>query len=325
MGIHQEQLTRDEICLATMEAYYNAVYFQQLTKLLESQVKTSQDALTLAKKQEELGQKGYTDVIEMEAELADRNYQLINAQNLYADALLTLKDLMFWPIDNKLAIDVSMADDDAAISLSSENETASIVEYAINNLPSVAIAKGKMENALLDLKTAKWNFTPNLSLSAGWSTSYYTYPGMDGYVPTPFKTQFKNNGGEYIQLSLSFPIFDRLSTFSNLRRKRNESQRATLQFEQKVRDVEAEVIRAVQDRDGASAAFFQADRRAVLQEEAYNLNLKKLEQGLISTIDFQKASDNWLDAKTARLDALLKFYIKRSVVKYYNGISYINQ
>ena len=325
MGIHQEQLTRDEICLATMEAYYNAVYFQQLTKLLESQVKTSQDALTLAKKQEELGQKGYTDVIEMEAELADRNYQLINAQNLYADALLTLKDLMFWPIDKKLAIDVSMADDDAAISLSSENETATIVEYAINNLPSVAIAKGKMENALLDLKTAKWNFTPNLSLSAGWSTSYYTYPGMEGYVPTPFKTQFKNNGGEYIQLSLSFPIFDRLSTFSNLRRKRNESQRATLQFEQKVRDVEAEVIRAVQDRDGASAAFHQADRRAVLQEEAYNLNLKKLEQGLISTIDFQKASDNWLDAKTARLDALLKFYIKRSVVKYYNGISYINQ
>lgn len=325
MGIHQEQLTRDEICLATMEAYYNAVYFQQLTKLLESQVKTSQDALTLAKKQEELGQKGYTDVIEMEAELADRNYQLINAQNLYADALLTLKDLIFWPIDKKLAIDVSMDDDEAAISLSSENETASIVEYAINNLPSVAIAKGKMENALLDLKTAKWNFTPNLSLSAGWSTSYYTYPGMDGYVPTPFKTQFKNNGGEYIQLSLSFPIFDRLSTFSNLRKKRNESQRATLQFEQKVRDVEAEVIRAVQDRDGASAAFFQADRRAVLQEEAYNLNLKKLEQGLISTIDFQKASDNWLDAKTARLDALLKFYIKRSVVKYYNGISYINQ
>lgn len=325
MGIHQEHLTRDEICLATMEAYYNAVYFQQLTKLLESQVKTSQDALTLAKKQEELGQKGYTDVIEMEAELADRNYQLINAQNLYADALLTLKDLMFWPMEKELSIDTSMADDEVTISLTIDNETEKIIEYAVNNLPSVAIAKGKMENALLDLKTAKWNFTPNLSLSAGWSTSYYTYPGMEGYVPTPFKTQFKNNGGEYIQLSLSFPIYDRLSTFSNLRRKRNESQRATLQFEQKVRDVEAEVIRAVQDRDGASAAFFQADRRAVLQEEAYNLNLKKLEQGLISTIDFQKASDNWLNAKTARLDALLKFYIKRSVVKYYNGISYINQ
>ena len=76
MGIGQEELTRDEICLATMEAFYNVVYFQQLSGILESQVRTAQDALTLAKKQEELGQIRYTDVIEMEAELADRRAAL---------------------------------------------------------------------------------------------------------------------------------------------------------------------------------------------------------------------------------------------------------
>ena len=325
MGIGQEELTRDEICLATMEAYYNVVYFEQLAQILESQVQTALDALNLAKKQEELGQKGYTDVIEMEAELADREYQLINARNQHADALLTLKDLMFWPMYEELHIDTSMADAEVIVTLTPEDETENIIDYAVHNLPSIAIAKGRMDNAMLELKTAKWKFTPSLSLNAGWSTSYYTYPGMEGYVATPFHTQFKNNGGEYIQLSLSFPIFDRLSTFSNLRRKRNESKRATVQYEQKVREVEAEVIRAVQDRDGASAAFHQADRRAALQEEAYHLNLRKLEQGLISTIDFQKASDNWLNAKTSRLDALLKFYIKRSVVNYYNGINYLQQ
>jgi outer membrane protein TolC len=206
-----------------------------------------------------------------------------------------------------------------------EDETENIINYAVHNLPSISIAKGRMDNAKLELKSAKWRFIPSLSLSAGWSTSYYTYPGMEGYVATPFRTQFRNNGGEYIQLSLSFPIFGRLSTYSNIRKKRNESKRATVEYEQKVREVEAEVIRAVQDRDGASAAFYQADKRAALQEEAYHLNVKKLEQGLISVIDFQKASDNWLRAKTSRLDALLKFYIKRSVVNYYNGISYINQ
>ena len=325
MGIDQEELTRDEICLATMEAYYNVVYFKQLAQILSSQVQTAQDALTLAKKQEELGQKGYTDVIEMEAELADREYQLINARNQHADALLTLKDLIFWPMDEQLLIDTSMADAEVIPFLAPEDETKKIIDYAVHNLPSIAIAKGRMDNAMLELKTARWRFTPSLSLNAGWSTSYYTYPGMKGYVATPFHTQFRNNGGEYIQLSLTFPIFDRLSTFSNLRRKRNESKRAIVQYKQKVREVEAEVIRAVQDRDRASAAFHQADRRAALQEEAYYLNIRKLEQGLISTIDFQKASDNWLNAKTSRLDALLKFYIKRSIVNYYNGISYMNQ
>ena len=134
-----------------------------------------------------------------------------------------------------------------------------------------------------------------------------------------------DNGGEYIQLSLNFPIFSRLSTFSNLRRKKNAYARAALQYEQKVREVEAEITRAVQDRDGASAAYLQAEKRAKVQEEAYRLNLRRLDQGLISALDFQKASDNWLNAKTGQTDALLKFYIKRSVVDYYNGIDYLEQ
>ena len=325
MGIDQERLTEDQICLATMEAYCNALYYGQLAEILQGQVETSEATLALAKKQEELGQKGYTDVIEMEAELADRQYQLISAKNMYADAMLTLKDIMFWPMDQELLIDDSIAESEVIATLFPTDEKEQIIEYAVNNLPSVSIAKATMENALVDLKTAKWAFSPSLSLYAGWSTSYYTYPGMQGYVPTPFHTQFKNNGGEYIQLSLSIPIFDRLSTFSKLNRKKNAYSRASIQYEQKVREVEAEVTRAIQDRDGASAAYIQADRRAELQEEAYHLNLKRFEQGLISTIDFQKASDNWLNAKTTRLDALLKFYIKRCVVDYYNGVSYLEQ
>ena len=325
MGIDQERLTEDQICLATMEAYCNALYYGQLAEILQGQVVTSESTLILAKKQEELGQKGYTDVIEMEAELADRQYQLISAKNMYADAMLTLKDIMFWPMDQELLIDDSIAESEVIATLFPTDEKEQIIEYAVNNLPSVSIAKATMENAFVDLKTAKWAFSPSLSLYAGWSTSYYTYPGMQGYVPTPFHTQFKNNGGEYIQLSLSIPIFDRLSTFSKLNRKKNAYSRASIQYEQKVREVEAEVTRAIQDRDGASAAYIQADRRAELQEEAYHLNLKRFEQGLISTIDFQKASDNWLNAKTTRLDALLKFYIKRCVVDYYNGVSYLEQ
>lgn len=325
MGIDQERLTEDQICLATMEAYCNALYYGQLAEILQGQVATSESTLILAKKQEELGQKGYTDVIEMEAELADRQYQLISAKNMYADAMLTLKDIMFWPMDQELLVDDSIAESEVIATLFPTDEKEQIIEYAVNNLPSVSIAKATMENALVDLKTAKWAFSPSLSLYAGWSTSYYTYPGMQGYVPTPFHTQFKNNGGEYIQLSLSIPIFDRLSTFSKLNRKKNAYSRASIQYEQKVREVEAEVTRAIQDRDGASAAYIQADRRAELQEDAYHLNLKRFEQGLISTIDFQKASDNWLNAKTTRLDALLKFYIKRCVVDYYNGVSYLEQ
>ena len=325
MGRDQEALIKDEVCLATMEAYYNVVYFGQLAELLENQVKTAKNSLKLAQKQEELGQKSYADVVEMQAELYDREYKLVMAGNQYEDALLKLKDLMFWPLDEELIIDASMVIPENVRTLIAEEETEELVDYAIHSLPSIAIAKGMMENAKIDYNTAKWRFSPRLSLQGGWATSYYTYPRQKDYIPLPFETQFRNNANQYVQLSLTFPIFNRLSTFSNIRKKKNAYDRATVQYEQKLRDVEAEVKRAVQDRDGTYAAYEQADCMSRAQEEAYRLNVRKFEQGLISTIDFQKASDNWLNAKTSRLYALLKFYIKKSVVDYYGGIGYLEQ
>lgn len=324
MGTDRQRLQQDELCLATMQAYYNVVYYKELTALLESQVITAARALEVMERQEELGQKGYADVVGMKAELAEREYQSVMAANQYSDAILTLKDLMFWPLDEELRI-AGCETGKNAILLCSEADVTETVEHSKNVLPSVTLARAAMESAMMELKNARWKFTPTISLNAGWSTSYYTYPGQKGYVPQPFGKQFSNNGGEYIQLSLNFPIFSRLSKFSNLRRKKNACTTATLQYEQKLREVEAEVIRAVQDRDGASAAYMQTEKRALVQEEAYRLNLKRLEQGLISPIDFQKASDNWLSAKTGQTDALLKYYIKRSVVDYYNGVGYLEQ
>lgn len=98
-----------------------------------------------------------------------------------------------------------------------------------------------------------------------------------------------------------------------------------MEYEQTLRDIEDEVTRAVQDKNGSIAAFLQAERLSDVQEEAYNLNIKKLEQGLISPLEFQKASDNWLNANAERLNALLQFIIKRSVVRYYSGIAYQDQ
>lgn len=324
MGVEQEQKLRDDICLATMEAFCNVVYYSKLSDVVADQVRTLNDALTLVRKQEELGQKGYADVVQTEADLADMEYNLIVARNNLAAALLTLKDVMFWDEDNEL--EINMEDFVASASLvNAEDAAAEVADFAIAHHPSVLIAKGKLDNARLDLRTAKWKFSPQLSFYAGWSTSYYTYPGLKDYTPIPFKNQFRNNGGEYLQVSLSFPIFDRLRLFSNLKRSRNSFRKAEAEYDTALRQVESEVERAVQDRDGAGSALIQAERRESVQEEAWKLNVKKFEQGLISAIDFRKASDNLLNAKAERLNAMLKWRLKSSVVQYYNGVSYIDQ
>ena len=217
MGVSREEQTRDEICLATMEAYYNVVYYSQMVKAIEEEAAASAKAVELARKQEQLGQKGYADVVQIEADLAAKEYRLVNARNMASQALLTLKDVMFWPLGQELEIDFSMADTkamEAGSDLTAQGALHGTKEELVSNalatLPAAVIAQGELQNAKRAYQTSKWQLLPSLSLSGGWSTSYFTYPQEKGYVATPFKDQLSNNMGEYIQLSMSIPIYGRL-------------------------------------------------------------------------------------------------------------------
>ena len=313
----QEKQVEADICLAVMEAYYNVVYYKRLTDVHEEQVATAESALKKAKRQEELGQKGHADVIQMEADLADRQYDLTNTYNMYVSQKMTLADLMFWPVDEELIIDTSMP-----VWQIEPVAAESVVDFALDHNPGVNVASWKELNARRELTTAKWQLMPSIGLYGGWNTNYFTYPNQ----PTdPFGTQFRNNMGEYVQLSLSIPIWDRLAKASRISKKRHALDKATAELDQKRRDVESEVRRAIQDRDGAATAYQQAQRKAEVQAEAYTLNLKKLEQGLISPLEFQTANNNYLKAQADEMNSLFKYLIKQAVVRYYNGVEYVNQ
>ena len=313
----QEKQVEADICLAVMEAYYNVVYYKRLCDVYEEQVATAESALAKARRQEELGQKGHADVIQMEADLADRQYDLTNTYNMYQDQKMTLADLMFWPLDEELNIDTSMP-----LWQVDPVSTNAVVDFALDHNPGIQIASWKQLNAKRELNTAKWQLLPTIGLYAGWSTSYYTYQGSQ---TNPFWHQFRNNGGEYVEVTLSIPIWNRLNKYSTISRKKHALEKATAEYDQKRRDVESEVRRAIQDRDGAATAYLQAQRKAEVQEEAYTLNLKKLEQGLISPLEFQTANNNFLKAQADEMNSLFKYLIKQAVVRYYNGVEYINQ
>ena len=360
----QEKQVEADICLAVMEAYYNVVYYKRLCDVYEEQVAMAEASLKKAKRQEELGQKGHADVIQMEADLADRRYELTNTYNMYQDQKMTLSDLMFWPLDEELHImtdfrsfagaqddsrtqddscalddsrsqddsraldgsctqDGSRALDDSLVILREPEATEeSIVNFALDHNPAIRIASWQQLNAKRELNTAKWQLLPSIGIYAGWSTSYYAYQGS---ATASFWNQFKNNSGEYVQLSLTIPIWNRLSRHSAISRKQHALDKATAEYDQKRRDVEGEVRRAIQDRDGAATAYLQAQRKAEVQNEAYTLNLKKLEQGLISPLEFQTAGNNFLKAQADEMNSLFKYLIKQAVVRYYNGVEYINQ
>ena len=50
-----------------------------------------------------------------------------------------------------------------------------------------------------------------------------------------------------------------------------------------------------------------------------------MEQGLISPLELQTATNNYLKSKADEMNSLYKYLIKSAVVRYYNGEEYINQ
>ena len=329
-GSMEKQVEAD-ICLAVMEAYFNTVYYKRLSDIYEEQVSVAEQSLMKARRQEELGQKGHADVVQMEADLADRQYDLINTRNMYVNQKMTLADLMFYPTDEELTIVTDFRSFDPAGSQGADQDTGagtldateeSVVAYALENNPAVKIASWQLMNAQRRLNTAKWQVLPTVGLYAGWNTSYYSYKGSE---TARFWNQFRNNGGEYVEMNLSIPIWGRLSKASRISKGKHALEKASAEMDKALRDVESEVRRAMKDREGSEAAYQQARHKAEVQAEAYALNLKKLEQGLISPLEFQTANNNYLKARADEMNSLFKFLIKQAVVRYYNGVEYVNQ
>ena len=310
----EQEQTEADICLAVMEAYYNVVYYSRLCQLFEEQVVTAKASLAKMRRQEEIGQKSRADVIQLEADLADREYDLANTRQIYSEQMMTLSDLMFFPMDEQLVVDTVMPE--PTINLQSEDE---IVSFALGNDPAVRIAGMKAENARIELSTARWKLLPSLYANAGWGTGYNSIDEND------FKTQLHNHVGESVGLSLSIPIFNRLQGHSEVSKKKNSYVRATAELEQKNRETESAVRKAYNDCNTAMATYVQSCKKTEIQQEAYQLNQKRMEQGLISGLEYQTAVNNYLKAKSDNMNSLFKYLIKQSVLKYYSGIDYVNQ
>ena len=312
----EKQLEAD-LCLAVMEAFYNVLYYNRLYAVQAQLFEEAQESLVLVKKQEELGLKGYADVIQMEADMADRQYGLTVTENMAKDQLMTLKSLLFWDEPYELTIDDSLPEfiDETA-------DTDFIVSVALGNNPEIKMARWNVDNAKREYDTAKLQTLPTVTLYGGWNTSYYTYSGS---VSPNYRNQFRNNMGEYIELGITLPLYNRLKETTNIKKKKHAYNNARLELDQKSMDIEMEVRRAVQDCEGSSLAYLQASKKAEVQAEAFRLNQMKLQQGLISPLEFQTANNNYLKAQADEMNSLFKFIIKRAVVKYYSGIDYLDQ
>ena len=312
------QEARDNTALETFQAYIDALYYYGTTRLAKQKLAESDSLLYKTRRQETLGLKGMADVAQMEAQQASDTYNLTHQQNLYETAMLTLKQKMNFPIEEALLLDTCLLEQSTLEQEQLTIEHAdNVFRLALNCNPVLKQAEMQKQSANMDRKISWSSFVPSISLYGGISSSYYKELHQTGYPP--FHTQFENNFGSYFGISMSIPIFNRLSGIANMRQARNNYRIATEQYEAQKEELQKLVQQAVQDREGYLKESIQMEKKVASDSLAYHVTRRKYEEGLMTSLDVQNNAATLLESQTGLLQSKLTYLMKCRLVDYYKG------
>ena len=312
------QEAQDNTALETFQAYIDALYYYGTIRLAEKKLAESDSLLYKTRRQEELGLKGRADVAQMEAQQATDAYNLTHQRNLYETAMLTLKQKMNYPAGDSLLLNTDILDIQTFESIRLTDEhPQDVLRIALSVNPTLRQSEMNKQMARMNRKIAWANVLPTISFYGGISSSYYKELHNHDYPD--FKTQLDNNLGEYFGVTMSIPIFNRMSGSISLRQARNNYRIACEQYEAQKEELQKLVQQAVQDREGYLRESIQMEKKAASDSLAYHVTRRKYEEGLMTSLDVQNNAATWLESETLLLQSRLTYIMKCRLVDYYKG------
>ena len=318
MGRAALQEAQDNTALDTFQAYIQALYCMGTVRMAEQKLAESDSLLYKTRLQEEIGMKGRADVAQMEAQQATDAYNYTHQQNLFKTALLTLKQKMNYPMEDELLLDSTLLDSEVMELANWELvDREEVVNMALALNPTLRKSMLNAQAQKMQSKMAWSEVLPSISLFAGLSTSYYKQLHVDTYPS--FKSQFKDNYGSYVGISLSVPIFSQLNGLTGIRKARNSYRIAQEQYEEQKLELRKLVEQAVMDREGYLRESIQMEKKVASDQLAYQVTKRKYEEGLMTSLDVQHNAATWLESQASLLQSKLTYFLKCRLVEYYKG------
>lgn len=316
------QKIQDDRAIDVMQKYVDAAYAEASIRIASEKLNESKRMLDKMKRLYELGEKGRPDVVQMESQVAEDEYNLTHQENVAKQSLLALKSAMNFPVDEELKIQIA---EERNLKLKAENKEVpeSGVNYETvyqgfqNISPDLKSAEYEVERARYDYKIAKGRLLPSLSLGGGISTNYYKNLSQKGQYDG-FASQFRNNQGEYLALTLSIPIYNS-DRWHSVKKARNDWQLAQVNLEETRRKLHDQIAQAVMDAEGYAKELHQMQKKVASDSLAYHMSSRKFEEGMLSTFDLHTAAQTLLESRIKELQMQMLLIIKQRLVAYYQG------
>lgn len=305
---------QDDRAIDVMQKYVDAAYAEASIQIASEKLNESKRMLAKMKRLYELGEKGRPDVVQMESQVAEDEYNLTHQENVAKQSLLALKSAMNFPVDEELKLELKSGYKE----VSESGVNYEIVYQGFQHIsPDLKSAEYEVERARYDYKIAKGRLLPSLSLGGGISTNYYKNLSQKGQYDG-FASQFRNNQGEYLALTLSIPIYNS-DRWHSVKKAHNDWQLAQVNLEETRRKLHDQIAQAVMDAEGYAKELHQMQKKIASDSLAYHMSSRKFEEGMLSTFDLHTAAQTLLESRIKELQMQMLLIIKQRLVAYYQG------
>jgi len=333
--------------LNIVQSYVAILLAEEQVSNAQTRVATAQEQLSNTDKLISAGSLPRNDRLQILANLATEQQNVIIAENNVNLNYNQLKQLL--QLDPGNAMTIEKPNTVIPIETSVDNITFDeIYKAATNSLPEVKAQDLKIRSAELDVEIAKANLTPTLNLSGNIGTNFssagkkFEFDGqtalrgenvfIDGNpslletvvaIPSvsdnPYFDQLNENFGQGVSLGLSIPIFNGKRARTGVERSKLQIENLRIQKEQTLNTIKSDVQRALNNAKAAKLQLEASQRSLDAQKANYDNIQKRYNLGAISTFEYVTAKNSLDSAQFNETISRFDYIFKVKVLDFYLG------
>lgn len=341
-----DELSND-VALQVAQAYLNTLLAEESLAALKDQRGQTEVRLAQTQKLIQAGTLPANSVLDLEAQLARHDLNIVTGENSVDLAYLTLTQLMQLPPGTEIRVQKPKLPLPEEALLPTTNELYLLAEP---RQPGIRAGEWREQSARMNVKVAQGAGLPTLNAFANLQTNYsnlgqrlngyttradtfYVDIPNTGQVPiallneipvlqnNPFFSQLNENFSQQVGLSLSIPIYNQGRVRNNVARAELSVIGAEYATDIQRQQLYAEVSQAVLSAKAAWKRYQAAEKSVNAFQLSLNNATKRFDAGAASAFELTNAQDALALAQIEVIQAKYDYLFRQKVIEFYKGFS----
>ena len=317
---------KNDISLNIAAAYLQILFSEELLAVTESQVEITRQQVDRTRKLVEAGKLAKGSSLEIQAQLAAEELNMVNSENQLLLSYLNLQQILDLQYDPEFKIndpDIPEPGKELLIMVISD-----VYQTAEQIMPQIKGSEYNRESTGKDLEIAAGMRYPSLSLSGNYNSGFSdireklidTDPmGIPIMGKYPFFEQINDNLSVGVGLGLNIPVFNGNQVNTAIANARISIENAQLELQKRKNELYRDIQTAYTDAVAALKKFESTEKALISMEESFNYTEKKFEVGLVNTVDYNTSKNQLMITQSDLLQAKYDFIFKTRILKFYMG------